>query len=402
MDTLTMINHIRSIGNNRLLFNDQWQRTRNYLKGIGRDLGLTVQEDVLGNLTFRLEGFDNQRSIGVISHYDSVTDGGAFDGIFGIAAGLESLKNLKDKYGKPDMNLEVLAVCDEEGARFKTTFLGSRALVGQLNYTAIQALKDDNGITFEEARAEAGYKPLTKEDLKACVIKNQMQKCFEVHIEQGKLLDDTKNDIGVVSHIPGQMKVKVTIIGEANHAGTTSMFERKDALCCGAKIVSFVEHLGIKYGGITTTGYSVNALNMTNIIPSRVTLINDIRHHDPVKFKRMLEDLKAYTNSEEERRGVAIHFEKMVIIEPVQLNKGLQTELANVATRLNLKHMNLKSNGGHDIQILSAAGIQSGLLFVPSIKGISHRQDEFTEDYHIQQGVKVLTHTLKRSAYMMH
>lgn len=398
MSIMDKIHRIKNIGNDRLLYTKQWEQAKKYIIEVAKEKGLKTREDPLGNVFCRLEGYDDTKTIAVMSHFDSVMNGGAYDGIVGVFGGIEALSMLQEKYGRPDISLEVICIADEEGARFRTTFLGSRALLGELRYENILKLVDEDGIKFTEAIKSCSYECISQDKLNQC-IRNDIISCLELHIEQGKYLHETGVPIGIVTKIPGQMKVKMTIYGEASHAGTTPMFERKDALCCAAKIISFVEHIGIKYNGITTTGYSRNATNITNVIPSKVELIHDIRNHDQDTFKQMFDDLYIYAQQQEERRGVKIHFDKLIKIEPAMMSKRINETIKNAATRFGYRNMELKSFAGHDIQVFASAGIQTGLIFIPSKDGISHAPEEYTEEKEIVNGVRVLTKTLKNMAY---
>lgn len=393
------IKKIKEIGNNRLLYTREWAQTRDFIISTAKEIGLTVKQDALGNIFCRLEGYDDSKTVAVMSHFDSVNDGGAYDGIVGIFGGLEALGVLKKEYGVPDISMEVICVADEEGARFKTTFIGSRGLVGLLNYETIEQLTDDEGISFQEARKAAGYDKLSDKNLEACK-REDIISCIELHIEQGKYLSDKHIAIGIVNKIPGQMKVKMIIHGEKSHAGTTPMFERKDALCSAANIISFVEQLGIKYNGVTTTGYSINATNITNVIPSRVELIHDIRNHNMTLFNHMLEDLDMCAHKQEEKRGVMVEFDKLVKIEPALMSSSINHIIKNVSDKLNYKSIEMKSFAGHDIQVFASAGIASGLIFIPSVDGISHAPDEYTLEEDLVKGVKVLVQVLRKQAYI--
>ncbi len=398
MKILQRIEEIKNIGNNRQLYNQQWLETKKTLERYAIEDGLKVSQDVIGNLFCRLEGYNRSKTISIISHFDSVENGGAYDGIVGVLAGIETLGMLKEKYKTPEVSLEVICVAEEEGARFKTTFLGSRALFGNLKYEKLEQLTDEQNISFFKAREAIGFPPFSQKELDRCK-RDDIITAIELHIEQSRYLEKTQIPIGICTHIPGQMKIRMVIVGEANHAGTTPMFERKDALCCAAKMISFVEYLGIKYEGVTTTGYTINAKNATNIIPSKVELIHDMRHHDPEVFNQMLEDLLNYTKREEEKRGVHIELEKLVKIEPVEMSTQINEQIKKAARQIGLRQMEFKSGAGHDAQIMASQGIPSGLIFIPSVKGISHRPEEYTKDEDIANGLHVLAMTIKNMSY---
>lgn len=398
MKIIERIDAIKKIGTNRQLYNEQWRKTKNLLMDYGKEAGLKVYEDILGNVFCRLEGYDDSRTIAIISHYDSVENGGAYDGIVGVLAGLEVVSLLQEKGEKPDISIEVICIAEEEGARFKTTFLGSRLLTGELNYEKVIHLQDERGMNFFDARQEVNLPPFDEEALVKAQRKDIIY-ALELHIEQSRYLDEVHIPIGICNRIPGQMKINMTIIGEANHAGTTSMFERKDALCCAAKIISFVEYLGIKHEGVTTTGYSMNDKNRTNVIPSRVELIHDMRHQDPDVFEQMLVELTDYARKEEEKRGVQITFEKLVKIPPALMSETVMEQITYGSKKLGLESMTLKSGAGHDVQVLANAGIACGLIFIPSVGGISHREEEYSREEDIIKGVKTLWMTVKTLAY---
>lgn len=399
LSIMEKIEALKAIGCNRGIYTQEWYKSYCIIQEWATEIGLETKTDCLGNIFCRLKGLDNSKTVALISHFDTVKNGGAYDGVVGIVGGLEVLRQLKEENIMPDISIELIAICDEEGSRFKTTFLGSRGIVGGLQIDELENAVDEENISFLQSRMNSGFNSITTKDLLECKRKDII-KSLELHVEQSSFLYNTAIPIGIATSIPGQIKIKMTVIGVANHAGTTNMIERKDALCGAAKIISFVEELGIKYNGITTVGYSMNLRNATNVIPSRVELIADLRHHDLKTFNRMIDDLQDYTLVLEDKRGIEIQFEKLVKIDPVETDLEISNIIKRNAKKLDYKFLEIKSGAGHDTQIFANNSIKTGLIFIPSEKGLSHCPEEFTKDEYIEYGVKLLYYVTKKLAYL--
>ncbi|MDF2568010.1 MAG: allantoate amidohydrolase, partial [Oscillospiraceae bacterium] len=274
--------------NHRLLYSVAWTQAMNELEGWMKDAGMTIKKDALGNLYGRIEG-KRKETILIHSHYDSVENGGCYDGALGVLIGLEVINSLVKDFGKPLFSMEVLAVCDEDGGRFKSSFLGSRAVVGLIEFKEIQALCDSQGLTFNEVRSQSGMEPLTKELLNQCIRKD-IRYAFEIHAEQGRKLYNLSIPVGIVERITGQFKLKIAFEGEANHAGTTQMKHRRDALVAASEMVCFAQRLALMTGedSVATVGVLDVSPGATNIIPQKSTFIADMRSPDDKKLLDMV------------------------------------------------------------------------------------------------------------------
>lgn len=384
--------------NHRLLYTARWGEAMDMLERWMRERGLAVRRDALGNLYGRIDG----RSPGTVllaSHYDSVAGGGCYDGALGVISGLEAAAELYDRFGKPRYSLEVLAVCDEDGGRFKSSFLGSRAVTGTIGLSEIEPLADEAGNSFAEVRSGAGLPPLTESSLRACR-RDDIIAAFELHCEQGRKLYDRGIPVGIVEKIAGQCKIKAVFHGEANHAGTTEMRHRRDALAAAAELVGFVRRLAVESGegAVGTVGLLEVSPGATNIIPGKAMLIADLRNPDGTALRGMAERFEAECVRLADRDGLTVSVEFLCCQMPVSMDESLTGLLKSSAEELHIPYLPMFSGAGHDSQIFSAA-FPAAMIFVPSEKGISHNPAEFTDPGSIEKGLELLKRAVYKTAY---
>lgn len=395
--TLSAIGADANGGLSRLLFDEGWKEAQATLNTLFTEAGLTARYDAAGNLFGRVEGTDTpNETILTGSHVDTVRNGGTLDGQYGIIAGFLAIKRLINKHGAPRRSLEVISFAEEEGSRFPYAFWGSKNLVGIDDREQLANVTDTNGVAFPEAMAQAGFDfsapaPAFRSDVKAFV---------EAHIEQGSVLDSLGLQIGVVTAIAGQKRYDVRLIGEANHAGTTPMGMRKDAMegCARCIVALLDEAKRIGDPLVLTFGKTEPKPNIVNVVPGEVCFTIDTRHTD----KAALNAFATYV--EQTVRSIAASLELEVELEnwmdesPVPMDTALVEQLADVCQSIGKDFKVMHSGAGHDSQVLAPV-IPTAMLFVPSIRGISHNPAEETRMEDLLAGVDVLEEALFRLAY---
>ncbi|OPX43622.1 allantoate amidohydrolase [Ruminiclostridium hungatei] len=384
--------------NHRLLYTDAWNMAMDELESWMLSGNMKTRRDALGNLYGRIEG-RSDKTVLLLSHYDSVESGGSYDGALGVIAGLAVLDTLFLKYGTPEHNIELLAVCDEDGGRFKSSFLGSRAITGEISYEEIEGLTDAAGLSFNAARERAGLAPIDEEILKSCK-RSDILCAFELHAEQGRKLYDSGIPAGIVKTITGQYKIKAEFTGEANHAGTTTMQDRQDALVAAAELVGFVQQLARQSGcdSVGTVGVLEVRPGATNIIPDKAMLIADLRCPQSEVLLNMGCSFEKKCNELALKNGLRMHIEYLCRQMPVPMDECLTGLSREIAEELNIPYLDMFSGAGHDIQIISSIA-PGAMIFVQSERGISHSPEEYTDAASIKIGMDILGEAVYRTAY---
>ncbi len=371
----------------RPLYGAAWatavERVERWLK----DAGLTTRRDAVGNLWGRADGTDKGKSIVTGSHIDTVRHGGRLDGALGIVAGLSAVEALLNEKGKPRRTLEVVAICEEEGSRFATNFWGSRAITG-----AIDSVDAEIGA----AMRERGLDPARI----ATAARDDIDTFVELHIEQGAVLESARTPLAVVSAIVGTAHLEVTVTGRPDHAGTTPMDLRVDALTGAAAMVQAIESIAKSLGNpaVATVGKLSVEPDQINVVPGKVVFTIDLRHADAGGRRALEERIRSLctTISQERRLGLAIR--TLQEKPPVAMHPDVRALLARAAQECGVQPMEMVSGAGHDAQIL-AARCRVGMLFVPSIGGRSHCPEEATDPIHLELGTRVLAKALELLSY---
>jgi len=369
----------------RPLYGPAWAAAVDLVQKWMKDAGLETRRDAVGNLWGRAEGAG--KAIVTGSHIDTVRHGGRLDGALGIVAGLTAVQALLKDKGKPRRPLEVVAICEEEGSRFATNFWGSRAITG-----AIDTVDAEIGA----AMRECGLDP-TKI---ATAARDDIDTFVELHIEQGSVLESARTPLAVVSAIVGTAQLEVTVIGRPDHAGTTPMDLRLDALAGAAAMVQAVESIAKSLGkpAVATVGKLAALPDQINVVPGKVIFTVDLRHSDLGGRRALEERIRSLcaTISQERRLGLAIR--TLQEKPPVAMHPDLRALLARAAKECGVKATEMVSGAGHDAQIL-AARCKVGMLFVPSVGGRSHCPEESTNPEHLRLGTEVLARSLELLAY---
>lgn len=379
-------------GTTRLTYSKEDLLTRNYIKNKMKGYGLTVQEDGFGNIFGKLDGtLKDAPSVLLGSHFDSVPNGGAYDGPAGVIVALEVAGLFAENQLTPKYPLEIVALIEEEGARFGGGLMGSRGIVGTLSEESFKNLKDKGGITTIEAMSKIGLDfslPKRRNP-------NSIKAFLELHIEQGPILEEKNIPIGVVEAIVGLTQFEVTIEGKAGHAGTTPMDRRTDALVAAAQIISQLPSFAIEEGEgtVITTGRLDVLPNGANVIPNKVVFSVDIRsskeEHINNVIRRMKELIESY-----QVQGIHTTAEQLLYMPPKILSNEIKDLLKDKSSDLEIPYCSIDSGAGHDAMVFSDV-TDVGMLFVPSKAGLSHCPEEWSDARHLANGVQIFYEVAK-------
>ena len=371
----------------RPLYGTAWAAAGELVERWMKHAGLTTRHDAVGNIWGRAAGTEKANSIVTGSHIDTVRRGGRLDGALGIVAGLTAVESLLASHGKPKRTLEVVAICEEEGSRFSTNFWGSRAITG-----AIASVDPE----IAAAMRERGFDP----GKIATAARDDIDIFVELHIEQGAVLETSGTPLAVVSAIVGTAHLEITVTGRPDHAGTTPMELRHDALAGAAAMVHAIESLARSLGrpAVATVGRLRVEPDQINVVPGRAVFTVDLRHADlnaRQAFEARVRSLCATIAAE---RSLGADIRTLQERPPVPMDRVVRALLARAAQDCGVEAPEMVSGAGHDAQIL-AARCKVGMLFVPSIGGRSHCPEEATSPRHLELGTRVLTRALDLLAY---
>jgi N-carbamoyl-L-amino-acid hydrolase len=376
-------------GNDRVAYSDHDRNARGFLIEKLQKLGLTVNIDQAGNLSARRPGLDAKAPIIAFgSHIDAVPNGGHYDGNVGSIGALEVMETLVEKNIQTTHPFELLIFTNEEGGVF-----GSRALAGEIKPEAL-AVVTASGYTNAEGVQRIGGDP---ENIEAVIRKPQDFHAFmELHIEQGSTLYDQNIAIGVVEGIVGLKWWDVTISGFANHAGTTPMNRRKDAMLAAAEFTLMVNRVIKSYPGrqVGTVGRIAAFPGAPNVIPGKVVLSLEIRDLDSSKIAQLFEHIQQEATLIEEQYNTSFKFSPIdATSNPALTDPRIQQIIRDQADRLGFSHIDLPSGAGHDAQDMALL-TPTGMIFIPSVDGISHSPQEYSTPEAIAQGTELLLNTL--------
>jgi allantoate deiminase len=335
------------------------------------EAGMTVVLDAAGNLRGSLSGSTKDSPLLLIgSHVDTVPDAGAYDGVLGVVLAIALVRALGKR--RTRVAIEVVAFSEEEGVRFGLPFIGSRALVGSLNDDLL-VRRDARGISVAQAIRDFGLDPAR---LPAAAISRRLLGYLEFHIEQGPVLDTLDLPLGVVTAIVGQSRCEVTFRGETNHAGTTPMHLRRDALAAAARWTGFVERAARGTAGVVAT---VGTLHVhpgaANVVPGEVQATLDVRHADDAVRHSVTALLRTAAERIGARRNVAVAWRQQLDQPAVACDAGLTALLSCAVERSSIPVHPMTSGAGHDAMILGAIA-PVAMLFLRSPGGISHHPAE--------------------------
>ncbi|MGO4694165.1 allantoate deiminase [Paenibacillus sp. 2TAB26] len=384
-------------GITRLLYTEGWLETQQALALKMESCGLTTEFDNVGNLFGKLQGDDpDAPSIITGSHIDTVIQGGHYDGAYGIAAGLLALDYLQKQFGKPKRTLELVSLCEEEGSRFPMAYWGSGSIAGKRNFEQIVHLQDAQDVFFADAMQQCGFGEGTGRDSR----RHDIGAFIEIHIEQGAVLEQEGVAIGVVETIAGQRRLKFEVIGESNHAGTTPMHMRRDALEGVSAMIGALRQEAMRLGSplVATAGRLQVFPNVPNVVPGKVVFTVDARHANEQALDSFCRWVVQRFTALAGERQLQIQGTEWFREEPVPMNEVLKQHMDHICGEMGISSKRMVSGAGHDAQMFEHI-CPTAMLFVPSRRGISHSPEEYTEPRELAVGVLVLTELLYRLGY---
>jgi N-carbamoyl-L-amino-acid hydrolase len=376
-------------GVSRVAFSDADIQGRDYLLSLMKEAGLKIRIDEAGNIIGRRKGLNSELPpILFGSHSDSVPNGGIYDGALGVLGAIECAQTLEENNMITQHPLEVIVFTDEEGA-----LIGSKAMTGTLTEGALE-ITSHSGKTVEEGIRAVGGSPDKLAD--ATRKKGDIRAFIELHIEQGKVLESRNIDIGVVEGIVGINWWEVTVDGFSNHAGTTPMNMRQDALLAAAHLIIAVNRVVTSVAGsqVGTVGRIRAEPGAPNVIPGRAIMSLELRDLQEEKIDRLYKKIREEARAVEKRTGTRITFSPIeATAVPALTDPRMQKYITEAARELGLTSILMPSGAGHDAQNLARIA-PTGMIFVPSAGGISHSPKEYTCPEDMENGVNVLLHTI--------
>jgi len=384
-------------GVKRLALTDLDKQGRDLVVRWGREAGMSITIDQIGNVFMRRDGEDNSLPpVMTGSHIDTQPTGGKFDGNYGVLAGLEVVRTLNDLHIKTRAPIEVAFWTNEEGSRFVPVMMGSGVFCGAFSLETAYAAKDTEGKTVGEELARIGY---CGEQVPG---QHPIGAYFETHIEQGPVLEDADKVIGVVPAVMGLRWYDCTVKGMEAHAGPTPMGLRRDALQVATTIMQEVVAIAHRYPpyGRGTVGMVQVFPNSRNVIPGEVKFSIDLRNVNDELLDTMDADIRAFIARKEADTGLGIAIEQVSYFAPTPFHPDCVGAVRSATEKLGYSCMDVVSGAGHDA-IYAARLAPAGMIFVPCKDGISHNEIEDAKPGHLEAGCNVLLHAMLERAEVL-
>ena len=388
INALAEISPIEGGGNCRLALTDEDMHGRNLLVDWMRECNLEISIDAVGNI-IGIWNIGSGAPVMSGSHIDTVRTGGRFDGCYGVLAALEVIETCQKAGVTPVRPLAVGIFTDEEGARFAPDMLGSLVYVGGMPLEEALDVIAIDGAKLGDELVRIGYSGVAP-------CPGLVPHAFvELHIEQGPMLEANGVRIGAVTSVQGISWQEVTIMGQSNHAGTTPMSLRHDPALVAAEITVFIRQLAKKMGGdqVCTVGKVDIHPNLTNVVAAKATITLDVRNTDEELLKLAESKIANYLQVVASAEGVKITTRELARFEPVVFDGRVIDCVEKIAKDQGNSVQRMPSGAGHDAQMLARV-CPAGMIFVPSVKGISHNPAEFTETVDLIAGANILLHTM--------
>ncbi|WP_409285825.1 Zn-dependent hydrolase [Pseudomonas protegens] len=372
-------------GSCRLALSDEDRAGRELFAHWCSEAGLSLSVDPIGNLFARRPGCDPDAApVMMGSHLDTQPEGGRFDGVYGVLAGLEVVRRLNDLGIQTRKPLEVAVWTNEEGARFTPAMFGSAVFTGVMRLDAALAVRDAAGISVAQALQRSGYagsRPLG----------GAVDAYFEAHIEQGPILENNAKSIGVVSGGQAIRWLDVQVEGQAAHAGTTPMALRRDALYGAAQMILAVEQVAADFApqGLTTVGELSIAKSSRNTIPGLLNFTVDLRHHQDQQIAAMQRQVEERLQAVADQRGLKVSISQHWVSPATPFDAECVAAVQQAVDGLGYPQQSIVSGAGHDA-ILLARYCPTAMLFIPCIGGLSHNEAEDVLPEDVRQGADVL------------
>ena len=389
IEELASIGAIDGGGSCRLALTDEDRAGRDLVVTWMRDLDLDISIDSIGNVVAVRPGKTDGPPTMTGSHIDTVRTGGRYDGNLGVLAGLEIIESLSENKIETQHPVAVAFFTDEEGSRFAPDMLGSLVYVGGMTLEEALDIKGVDGAKVGDELDRIGYRgtsPCPGPSPRAFV---------ELHIEQGPVLEVEGVTIGAVTGVQGISWTELTVTGESNHAGTTPMALRRDSGFAAAAISTYVRDLSLEMGGsqVATVGRLELHPNLVNVVAGSAVLTVDLRNTVEAYLLESENKLADFLLELASNEGLEIEKRQLARFEPVEFNQEVVNTVENVASRMGHPVMQLPSGAGHDAQMMARV-CPTGMVFVPSHKGISHNPQEHTDSDDLIAGCNVLFQTI--------
>ena len=388
------IGQLEQGGIGRLALTDEDKSMRDLFVNWLESTGLTVRVDDFGNIYGRREG-KNPKAAAVLigSHLDTQPEGGRYDGILGVLSGFEVLKVLHENEIELERPIELVCFTNEEGARFEPPILGAGGLAGVFSQDFVFTRQDKDGKVFLDELKRIGYHGA--KDHRA----DNIYSYLELHIEQGPVLEHEKLDIGVVTGIQGMNWLEVKVTGQADHAGPTPMNMRKDSLMAAAKMIIEIKETIKKHDSEATVTVGRLSLlpNSINCVPGEVVFSVDIRHSVDAVREHLLGLLKQKIGMTAATEQVELEMNQIWETPASHFSSELIQCISESAEQLGYSHQQMISGAGHDAKYINEMA-PTAMIFVPSVDGKSHCQEEFTRQEAIEKGANVLLNVVRKLA----
>lgn len=390
LEALHPFNATPGNGTTRLPFTKEARGAAEHLKKYMTEAGLAVREDEAGNIIGVMKGGDSSLPALVVgSHFDTVVNGGNFDGQAGVIAAVEIARMLKENSAALKRDYVAIGFCDEEGMRFGTGYFGSRSWLGQVTQEDIKTFKDRDGVSIYDAMKSYGLVP---EDLpKAAWNMDKVRAYIELHIEQGPVLYGEKTEVGLVDCIVGIQRYIVTVKGRADHAGTTPMDMRMDAVEAASKVFSLLPDWARdkKDGTVATTGFVKVTPGGINIVPEEVQFSIDIRSRNKANLVDIMDKVRAELDKSCAASGCTYGMEEKLLVDPVDLSPAMLDIMKDSCKERGYSHRCMVSGAGHDALAIGQV-VETVMIFTPSKDGRSHCPVEWTEYAEVAKATSVV------------
>lgn len=392
---LARIGRQRSGGLTRRAFSPEYGEAVRWLLELMTQAGLAARVDAVGNVIGRL---GPQQGPAVISgsHIDTVPDGGWLDGAYGVLAAVECARAFQEAHVPLRHAFEVIALIDEEGAYL--SLFGSRAITGAVTRAEIAAARDLRGAPLDQAMLRVGLDPERFEEARR--ERSDLAAYLELHIEQGPVLEQRQVQIGIVEGIVGILVAEYQFTGSADHAGTTPMDVRRDALRCAAEFISaaYARLCTPDLGDARITFGALEVLpGASNVVPRAARVTQEMRSLDAGMIEKLFDASRKSAGEAAERLRVDLEVRRVGYHAPAMMNEGVMEGVTASCSEAGVSWMRMPSGAGHDAQSFARL-CPTGMIFVPSQRGASHRPDEQTDEDDLARGADILLRTVCRLA----
>ncbi|QGA68304.1 Zn-dependent hydrolase [Sulfolobus sp. E11-6] len=374
----------------RLALSEYDIKVRKELIKLLSNIGVEIGVDDAGNIIGELGGKSDE-TIAVGSHMDSVPYGGKYDGFYGVMAGLELLRSIKERGIKYNHSITLVDFTNEEGARFQPSLLGSGLTTGVFDKNYVYSRRDKNNMSFEEALRVSGFMG----DESNRLMYRKPKYYLELHIEQGPVLEEEGYQIGIPLGIAGLSIYEIVFKGQSNQAGPTPMNRRRDALVGASKFVTSVRDYAKRQENLRATVGILNVKpNVYNAIPREVRLTVDVRSVEKNKIDQAISELVEIAKRIADDERLEIEYKHLWTANPVSFSEEVITIIERACKELGMRYKLMYSWAGHDAQYMAKIS-KVGMIFIPSHLGISHAKEEFSSDEDMLNGLRVLEKTVE-------